>query len=180
MPEPVAADAIRAFGAQRRYSQATVERWLRLAPADGTALFDLARGLRLGENQLRDLWQWAEEIAVRDGSALAQVLASDSISRAHRRPVGRNDKLKLIKAALRRMRFPELAAVEDQVDTLVRELGLPRNVRLSLPEFLEGDTVRVEIVADSPAALRAAAARLHDAARTRICQRIFELLAEAP
>jgi hypothetical protein len=180
MPDPVAAAAIRAFGAERKYSEASVERWLRLAPADGTALLELARDLRLGENQLRDLWEWAEEIAARDRSPLAHVLASDAIAAARRRPVGRNDKLKLIKGALRRLRFPQLAAVEDRLGTLVHELALPHNVRLTLPEFLEGDAIRIEIVADSPATLRAAAARLNDAAHTRVCELIFELLGEAP
>ncbi len=180
MPEPASADAVRAFGAQRNYSTASIERWLRLTPGDGAALLELARELRLGENQLRDLWEWAEEIAARDGSALAEVFASETLAAARRRPVGRNDKLKLVKAALRRLRFPQLAAVEDRLSALVRELALPHNVRLALPEFLEGDALRVEIVADSPAALRAAAGRLHDAAQTHACALIFELLAEAP
>lgn len=172
--------SIRAFAAERKYRDATVDRWLCLAPADRAALLDLAQELRLGEHQLRDLWEWAEDIAVRDQSSLAQVLAVDLVAAARRRKLGRNDKLKLIKAALRRLRFPQLSSVEDRVAALVRQLGLPRNVRVILPEFLEGDALRVEITAESASALRAAVAGLLQAADTRTCAEIFELLQEAP
>ncbi|MBP1687580.1 MAG: hypothetical protein H6Q33_3723, partial [Deltaproteobacteria bacterium] len=44
----------------------------------------------------------------------------------------------------------------------------------------EGDEVRVEIVADSAAALAAAADRVRAAAATDTCKAIFRLLEEAP
>ena len=172
--------AVRSFTAERRYSQAMVERWLRLPSADAAALLDLAQELRLGENQLRDLWEWAEEIAERDRMSLAQVLALEPIAAARRQQLSRNDRLNLVKATLRRLRFPQLAAVENQLAARVRELGLPGNVRLTWPEFLEGDSMQIEIVADSAAALRDAAMRLLAAAQSPACDAIFALLADAP
>jgi hypothetical protein len=172
--------AFRAFAAERRYGDATVARWLTLVPRDGAALFALARELRLGDHQLRDLWEWAEEIATRDGSSLTQVLETDPVAAARRRALGRNDKLKQLKGVLRRLRFPQLAAVEDRLHALVRELGLPDTVRVTLPEFLEGDIIRIEIVAGSAAALRDAVAGLLAATRTPACEAIFDVLTEAP
>jgi hypothetical protein len=173
--------ALRAFAREHRYGTAALERWMALDRLDGLALLDLAQELRLGENQLRDLWEWAEEIAQRDHLSLAQVLALEPVATQRRsRGVGRNDKLKLIKTALRRLRFPQLAATEEHLATLVRELDLPRNVRMSFPEFLEGDAVRIEIVADSVASLEAAIERLHAAAKAPACNTIFQVLGEAP
>lgn len=172
--------AIRAYAGTRMYSAATVERWLRLASHDGDALLQLATELRLGENQLRDLWDWAEEIATRDGLTLSHVLAAAPIAAVRARELGRSDKLKAIKAALRRLRFPQLAAVEDRLAELVRTLQLPRNVRITLPEHLEGDQLRIEIAADSASAWRAAAAALLAAADTPACAQLFALLGEAP
>jgi hypothetical protein len=174
-------DAIRAFARERRYSAPTLERWLALDSADGQALLELAQDLRLGENQLRDLWEWTEEIAQRDHRSLTQVLTHESVATPRRsRSLGRNDKLKLIKAALRRLRFPQLAATEERLAALVRQLDLPRNIRVTFPEFLEGDDVRIEIVADSVASLEAAADRLRAAAGTPACTAIFRILEEAP
>jgi hypothetical protein len=175
------ADDIRAFARERRYSAATLERWLALEAADGHALLELAQDLRLGENQLRDLWEWAEEIARRDHTSLAQVLGHESVMTPWRsRGVGRNDKLKLIKSALRRLRFPQLAAAEERLAALVRQLDLPWNVRVTFPEFLEGDAVRIEIVAESVASLQTAADRLRAAAGAPAWATIFQILEEAP
>ena len=174
-------DEIRAFARARRYSAPTLDRWLALDPPDGHALLELAQELRLGENQLRDLWEWAEEIAQRDHASLAEVLAHESVATPRRsRSLGRNDKLKLIKTALRRLRFPQLAAAEERLAALVHQLDLPRNVRVTFPEFLEGDEVRIEIVADSVASLEGAADRLRAAAGAPACAAIFQILEEAP
>jgi hypothetical protein len=174
-------DEIRAFAHERRYSAPTVKRWLALDPSDGLALLELAQELHLGENQLRDLWEWAEEIAQRDHMSLAQVLALEPVvTPRHSRSVGRNDKLRLIKTALRRLRFPQLAATEERLAALVRQLDLPRNIRMTFPEFLEGDAVRIEIVANSVASLEAAADRLRAAAGAPACTAIFQTLEEAP
>ena len=172
--------AIRAYAGARMYSAATTERWLRLEAGDGGALLQLATDLRLGENQLRDLWDWAEEIAARDGVPLHHVLAAEPIVATRTPKLGRNDKLKALKAALRRMRFPQLAAVEDRLAGLVRTMGLPRTIRITLPEDLEGDHVRIEITATSQTAWRAAAAALLAAAESPACTELFTLLGEAP
>jgi hypothetical protein len=108
------------------------------------------------------------------------VFAAAPIAAARGRALGRNDKLKAIKAALRCLRYPQLAAVEGRLAELVRTLQLPRSVRITLPEHLEGDQLRVEIAADSVAAWRAAAAALLAAADTPACAALFALLDEAP
>ncbi len=173
-------DAVRSCVEERRYSTTTLERWLTLEALDAQALVDLVQELRPSENQLRDLWDWAEEIGHRDGLSLTQVLALEAPAKARRsRNLGRNDKLKVLKNALRRLRFPQLAATEERLAALVRELDLPRNVRITFPEFLEGDEVRVEIVADTPASLERAAERLRAAAHTPACHAMFQLLGEA-
>jgi len=180
MSEHTLQTAIRTFATERHYSPTAIERWMKLAPTDAVALLDLARELRLGEHQLGDLWDWAEEIAERDHVALARVLAADEIAAARQRAVGRNDKLKLIKSALRRQRFPELAAIEAQLAALLRELDLPRNVRVTLPEFLEGRELHIAIHADTAAGMHDAAEALARAAASPACAKIFALLTEAP
>ena len=179
MTDPTTDATFRAFATDRKYSPATLERWSRLEPDDAAAVLGLAQELRPSENQLRDLWSWIEEIAARDHLTLAQVLATQLITAARRRDLGRNDKLKVLKGALRRLCFPHLSAAEDQIAELIRALALPRHVRVIVPEFLEGDTVRVEITAGSAATLRAAAEALHTAAASRACEQLFAVLADA-
>lgn len=171
--------AVRQWAGERRYRDALVERWLRLDSADVRALLDLAIELRLGENQLRDVWACTEDIAARDRCPLAAVLTAPPVMRARRGSTGRSDRLKAIKAALRRLRYPQLVATEQRLAELVRQLELPRNIHVTLPDWLEGNTVRVDIVADSAHALATAAAVLHAAATRPECAAIFSLLEEA-
>jgi hypothetical protein len=174
------AQQVELFAAERRFRSATVERWLRLPEPDAGALLGLARQLRLGENQLADLWRLAEEIAAREQLTLAAVLESAGVLEARRREVGRNDRLRLVKDTLRRWRYPQLVAAEDRLRQLVRELDLPRNVEVGLPNFLEGDGLRLQIEINSPAALAAVAVALQRAAASPQCAEIFALLEEAP
>jgi hypothetical protein len=180
MDDPRLTAEIRAYAEARGFRPATVDRWLALSAADAAALWELVRTLRLGENQARDLWDWSEEIAARDGVTMAQLLNGGLLRTARQTGAGRNDRLKTVKAELRRLRFPNLARVEDRLADLVGSLALPRAVRVTLPEFLEGNELRVEIVATDAASLRAAVDRLAEAAATEACVEIFELLSEAP
>ena len=171
---------IRAYARERGFHAETIERWVGMSGADARALWELAREMRLGENQLRDLLEWAEEVAARDRTTLAAVFACDPLRAARQGAGGRNDRLKALKASLRRLRFPTLAKTQDRIGELIAGLDLPPGVRLTVPDFLEGDDVRAEIVARDPASLAAAARRLADAAATPACGEIFELLSEAP
>lgn len=176
MHTPSTSELITKLARERRYADVVVQRWLALDATDAEALLDLALELRLGENQLLDFWHWIEEIASRDHIPFAAVLASTAIEEARRRKFGRNEKLKEMKDALRRLRFPQLVATETLARQLLHELGLPRNVHAELPPALEGAYIDLRLEVDSPEALRRAAQALSDAADTAACTQLFELL----
>ena len=79
-------------------------------------LLSLALDLKISENHLRDLMDWLEEAALRDGAAIGALLARQSIDDIKTDPrLGRADKLKRIKEQVRRLRFPRLAQTEDEI-----------------------------------------------------------------
>lgn len=168
------------LAAERRYGAATVARWQQLPAPDAHALATLVAELRPSENQLRDLWEWAADVATRDGLSLAHVLEHDSLRTVRQRPLARAEKLKLVKGALRRLRYPRLATTETALAAHVRALGLPRTVRVEFPEFLEGDDVRITFVARSTTDWAHIAQALLTAATDPRCAALFELLAEPP
>jgi len=180
MAERTSADGIRALAAARRFSEATVERWLRLAETDRAVLLRLAERLRLGENQLRDLLDWSEEIAVRERCSIADVWRRESLASVLARPLGRNQMIAAVKLTLRALRFPQLAAAEARLAELIRQLKLPRAIQVHLPEHLEGNDVRIELTGRSAAALRDHAAALQRALCAPQVDEIFHALEEAP
>ncbi len=171
---------IQRFAADRRVRPATVARWLELPTDDAIELLALATELRLGENQLADLWTWADEVAKRDGASLAAVLTKPEIASARRRQLGRNDRLHLVKQELRRQRFPQLTAMEDKLLELVRQLGLPPTIRVELPAGLEGDALQFQFRIGDAKALKAVAEELLRVAASPAFAEILSLLEEAP
>ena len=174
------AASVAAFAAARRFSLLTLQRWQRLADDDQRALLDLGERLRLGENQFRDFLDWSEEIALRERCSIASVWQRDGIVEVLARDLGRNDMIAVLKNVLRTLRFPQLAAAEEQVALLVKQLGLPRDAQLQVPLNLEGDELRLELRGRSAAALRDGVAALQRILTQPQLDEIFRILEEAP
>jgi hypothetical protein len=153
------------------------QRWLNWNPKDGAALLAIALSLKAGENHLRDLMDWLEEIALRDGIAICEVLESKAITEIRTNPrLGRADRLKRIKDRIRRIRFPRLSQVEDLIQSRIRQLKLQPVVRVSPPPALEGGDLQIEFAAGSPAELKNILAQLNAAAETEALAEIYSLL----
>lgn len=169
---------IRAYGIAKGFHPQTIRRWLNWAPADGSALERIALPLKISENHLRDLMDWLEEIALRDGVSIHSILASKNLADIETDPrLGRADKLKRIKDQIRRLRFPRLAASEDAILVKIQALKLGPEVRLSVPPGLEGGTLRVEFAASNQEDLKRLTEKLRQAVERNCMEDIFKLLA---
>ena len=169
---------IRAYAAGKGFHPQTVERWLSWDAADGGALERLAFALKISENHLRDLMDWLEELALRDGVTIQSILDAKAVDDIATDPrLGRADKLKRIKEHIRRLRFPRLAETEDTIRAKIQELKLHPEIRLSVAPGLEGGNLRVEFTAANYDELKRLAEKLRQAAEKSLPAEIFELLA---
>ncbi|MDH3444278.1 MAG: hypothetical protein OEN50_10175 [Deltaproteobacteria bacterium] len=173
-------EQVREYAEARGFHPQTIARWLALTPAASAALCRIAVALKISENHIRDLMDWLEEIALRDGCTIDKVLADKSVTDAETDPrLGRADKLKRIKEAIRRRRFPRLAQTEDALRRRIAELKLHPAILLSAPPGLEGGRLRVEFSAASQEDLKRRVAKLADAADKDATRDIFALLTGA-
>jgi hypothetical protein len=169
-------DAVRAYASGKHFGAASVGRWLAHDEAGRLALLAVAERLRLGENQLRDILEAAEDVAARQGSGIAAVLTGNEVTAALSADVGRNEAIKAVKNALRRQRYPQLSAAEGRLKGLVGRLGLPAGATAELPQNLEGEDLTVTLRARSAAELRARAASLVAALNGSEVDEIFAIL----
>ena len=170
-------ERIRDYAKEKGFHPQTLARWLHWEPQDRDALCGLAVGLKIGENHLRELMDWLEEIALRDRCGIHQILAQQKIAHIGSDPrLGRADKLKRIKEQIRRLRFPRLSRIENTIRARTQELKLPPAVRMSVPFGLEGGKLRVEISALIAQELKKLIAQLVEAADRDSIKEIFRML----
>lgn len=168
---------ILAYSQAKGFHSRTLERWLKLTPVDREALLNLARGLKMGENHFRDFLDWMEEISLRDGVSLCEILKGESLLRISSDPrLGRNDKLKHMKEELRRLRFPRLSQIEGEIQKRIREIKLRPQIQISVPPGLEGGALTVQVRATSYEELKRSVVELGQALERETMKHIFDLL----
>ncbi|NIO07105.1 MAG: hypothetical protein GTO40_03585 [Deltaproteobacteria bacterium] len=165
------------YGKEKGIRKQILERWSGLPEADRFALLELARGLNIGENHLRELLDWAEEISLRDGVGLYGLIKGPRIEPIWSDPrLGRADKLRRIKEEMRRLRFPRLVKLERDVQNRIRSLGLGSQIQLSVPQGLEGGALTIQLTATSVADLRKLSAELNEVLERSEIVDIFDCL----
>ena len=174
-------EEIRKYALAKAFHAQTLERWLGWEEADRAGLLRIAVGLKAGENHLRDLMDWLEEIALRDGLAIGAILSAKAIFDLETDPrLGRADKLKRIKDQIRRLRFPRLAQAEDAIHAKIREMKLTPEIRLSVPPGLEGGRLHIELSASTHEEFKRLSAALVAASNQDCAQAVFDLLTGTP
>jgi hypothetical protein len=171
--------AFRSFAVSKGFHAPTLSRWLSWQAADRTALAKLALDLKLGENHFRDLMDWSEEIALRDGTAIAAIIAGKAVDDIATDPrLGRADKVKRIKESLRRLRFPRLARTEDEIQGKIHALKLQPEIRVTVPSGLEGGRLQIEFSVTNQQDFKRLADKLGAAAESSFTGEIFTLLGQ--
>ena len=169
--------AFRSFAESKGFHAQTISRWQNWQTADRAALSELVLDLKISENHLRDIMDWSEEIALRDGVSVASILAGKAIGDIATDPrLGRADQVKRIKESLRRLRFPRLARVEDEIQAKIRALKLQPEIRLTVSPGLEGGRLQIELSATNQQDLRRLADKLAAAAMSSLTAELFALL----
>lgn len=172
------AQQIAAYAQRKRLSGTTLARWQAWPGTDQAALFFLLQDLQCGENHLKDLLDWLEEIAVRDEWTIADILERRELRRARATPGSRNDKLKAVKTVLRKIRYPRLTRLEENVRQAVKALDLDRTGQVSFPSDFEGDEVTVTLTARNVHELRDGLSQLQQRLDDGRFQCVFDALDE--
>ncbi len=169
---------IAAYAQRKRLSDTTLARWQAWPATDQSALFSLLQDLQCGENHLKDLLDWFEEIAARDEQPIADILERRELRSARATPGSRHDKLKAVKTKLRKLRYPHLTRLEENVRQAVKALDLGRTGQLSFPSDFEGDEVTLILTVRNIHELRDALSRLQQRLDDGRFQRMFDTLDE--
>ena len=174
--EMTLSEEITNYGRERGIRAQDVQRWLALGEADQAAMLRLARNLRLGGNHFNDFLDWCVEISLRDACSIASVIDGAELAPTlSDSRMGRNDKLKHAKEALRRLRYPRLTRIEDEIRGRLRSLKLDPRIRITVAPGLEGG-LKVELQAGGVEALARLAREVESLAENDTAREVFALM----
>jgi len=150
-----------------------------LAPEDRRAAFSLVSALNINLNKFRELLTFAEEIALRDGCAMRDVLASAEIGAiiAHEK-LSAPQKIEAIRDWLRKQRFPRLTALEQDYASALKRLKPPKGVQLTTDKSFEDETMTATFRFSSPEQLATVAEHLAQLARQPELAPLLRLIQE--
>jgi hypothetical protein len=165
------------YARAKGFHEQTVKRLMSLPEEDQRILMEMVIALKIGQNHIRDLLDWLDEIALRDGGSIATILARATFCEIVTDPrLGRNDKLKRVKEELRRLRFPRLSQIETEIASRIQALKLGPHTQLASPLGLEGGFLTVQLKAASYDELKRLVSGLAQAVDTSEVKEIFDLL----
>jgi hypothetical protein len=146
---------------QETLSLSAARYFLHLDPEGQRAILPVLEALRPGENRVKEIISFLHEVSLRDGVPVSSLLASDEIKKIlDDQEAPRPQRIKQLRKAIKRMRFPRLTAMEERFADYKRSLSLPPQLSFYPPPFFEGEEFRMELRFKDFSAFRKLAAKL--------------------
>ncbi len=138
-------DEVKNYVLNEEVSRTNIRRFSSFSSKDRMALLALISPLKLGENRLREILTFLEEISARDRLKIREILKRPEIqavlSQQDLTPSQRADRMK---RALLGLRYPRMHSMETNFEKKRRALSLPANVSLLHQPFFEGKGLKME------------------------------------
>ncbi len=138
-------DGIKEYVLKEEVSRSNIRKLANLTPDDRMAILSLLSPLKLGENRLREILSFLEEISGRN-----QCKAKEIVQRADiqvilsQREFTPSQKTERIKKVLMDLRYPTMHQLEEEFQKKRKDLNLPSRISLHHSPFFEGKELRVE------------------------------------
>ncbi len=111
----------------------------KLAPDVGAGFVELFENIKLSLNKQREIITYVQEIALREEIAILELLNEDRLQAIlNQTELDKNQKTRIIRSYLKQRRFPAITSAERAFEKLIKELRLPRGIKLIPPTNFEG------------------------------------------
>jgi len=138
-------DEIKTYVLREEVSRSNIRRLSTLTPDNRRAILSLISSLKLGENRLREVLTFLEEISRRNRCEGKDIVQRPEIQAIlSQKELTPSQKTERIKKVLTDLRYPKLNQLEKTFEKKRKELNLPSNVSLHHPPFFEGKRLKIE------------------------------------
>jgi ParB family chromosome partitioning protein len=138
-------EEIKMYVLKEEVSRNNIRRISAFSSKDRMALLSLISPLKLGENRLREILSFLEEITQRDQLSVKEIVKRPEIQAilSQQEPTP-SQKAERMKKALMGLRYPRMHTMEGAFEKRKRKLNLPSNVWVYHPPFFEGKGLKME------------------------------------
>ncbi len=136
----------------------------------------LASELGPSANSINSILQIVREISLRDGTSSSEVIKAVNIQALIDTKRARKEKFSLIRQAFEQIRFPEKTRIEKEIYSLVSDIKREFNVKLELPQDLEGDILSISVNFKDPESLLENSKRLESLSSSPKLTQLFKVL----
>ena len=113
-------------------------------PRELPVLYSLINSLKIKGSNLKIVLTYLEEVIRRDDIRLVKFLSESGINELlEKKKLTISQKLDKVKRILWEKRYPILFVKESEIIEKLRKFKIPRNIKLSIPSFLEGNNLMV-------------------------------------
>jgi hypothetical protein len=138
-------DGFKEYVLKEEVSRSNIRKLANWSPDDRVAILSLISPLKLGENRLREILTFLEEISKRNQCQAKEIVQRANIqvilSQKEFTPSQRTERIKKI---LMDLRYPKMRQLEEEFQKKRRDLNIPSSVSLHHFPFFEGRGLRVE------------------------------------
>lgn len=146
-----------------------------LSREEALPFFDVLKGLKLSQNKQREIIRLVREIAAREDLQALQVLQDEDIRAiVDSLEFNRNEKGSLLRAYLKRRRFPTLAKAEERFLKELKALRLNEDVHITPPPYFEGGSYTLRMTFKNLEDFRKVRQTLNAMAKNPALKRLFE------
>jgi ParB family chromosome partitioning protein len=139
-------DEIKNYVLKEEVSRTNIRRFSAFSSKDRMALLALISPLKLGENRLREILTFLEEIAARDRLKIREILKRPEIQAVlSQQDLTPSQRAERLKKNLLGLRYPRMHSMEANFEKKKRALNLPATVSLLHQPFFEGKGLKMEL-----------------------------------
>ena len=138
-------EEIKRYVLKEEVSRTNIRRISTLSSKDRIALLSLISPLKLGENRLREILSFLEEITKRDRLTIKDIVKRPEIQAIlFHQELTSPQRADRMKKALLGLRYPRMHSMETKFEKKKKELNLPSNASLQHQPFFEGKALKME------------------------------------
>ena len=151
-------------------------RFQRFSSEDQKAIIKLISPLKLGQNRLKEILTYIDEIHYRDEVSASEIIDNEIEAILTNHNIPTPQRAEHVRRLLKKKRFPKLVTMEKEIQKNLKQLKLPPEISLSTPSFLEGEKVKVEFLFKSTQELKKIVNKLSDISDQKELKTILEML----